>query len=417
MTGNAGNEPTALLPPTPLSRNRDFTLLWSGGVLSDIGSFSSRLAVPLLVLAITGSPTQAGAVGTMSLAVTALGRLPGGAVADRWNRRRVMLTSNAISVLLAATLAVSVLLGAATFGLVVAVVALLAVCEVMFSPAEMAAISRLVPTDQLSAAFARNEARSYAASLGGPALGGLLFGVGRAVPFFADTVSYMTSFVAISAIRTPVQSERGTPSTQSVLTDIRQGLSYVAHSAFLRAVLTIAAPLNLGLTGAVFTVTLALRQNGTPAGTIGIAQGVIGVGGLLGALAASRILHQLRFRTLIITICLALVLAVATAAALTGRVVMTVPLAVGVFLAPSVNAALFGRLATDTPDPVQARVISVVFLAATSAAALAPLGSGLLVTHLGATAAMLGATSATAVAATIALTAPGLHQPGPHGPR
>ncbi len=90
MTATTGDEASSR-PARSLSRNRDFTLLWVGGVLSDVGSFSAGLAVPLLVLAITGSPAQAGLVGTVELVVGALGQLPGGALADRWNRRRVML--------------------------------------------------------------------------------------------------------------------------------------------------------------------------------------------------------------------------------------------------------------------------------------------------------------------------------------
>lgn len=67
----------------PLSRNRDFSLLWTGGVLSNPGSASTRLAVPLLVLAVTGSPARAGLAGSVGLIVTAVATLPGGAAADR----------------------------------------------------------------------------------------------------------------------------------------------------------------------------------------------------------------------------------------------------------------------------------------------------------------------------------------------
>jgi len=125
---------------------------------------------------------------------------------------------------------------------------------------------------------------------------------------------------------------------------------------------------------------------------------------------AGLIQRRLGFRTLMVTVTLALVASVASATALTGRVAMAVPLAVGIFLAPSANVALFGRLAATTPDEIQARVISVVILAATGAAAVAPLGAGLLVDHVTATAAMLGCTAAVALSALAAMTARGLRE-------
>lgn len=399
--------------PAPLARNRDFRLLWSAGVLSDVGTYSSTLALPLLVLALTGSPARAGVVGTVKLVVEAAGHLPSGALADRWNRRKIMLTSDAARFVLAATLAASIVAGRATFGLVLAVVSLTAILSVMFSPAETAAIARLVRTDELPAAFARNEARSYAASLGGPPLGGLLFGLGRVVPFITDAVSYLLSLVAIAAIRAPVQVARVSTPTQSVIADIRDGLVHVARSPFLRAVLLIAAPLNLAITGALFTVTLALSRSGTPASLIGVAQGLIGVGGLVGALMAGRVLARIAFRPLVRTVTITFAAMLAAATVLTGRVIMTIPIAVGALLAPSVNAALFGRLAATTPDEIQARVISVVILAATAAAALAPLGVGLLIDHISARVAMCACTASAAVAVAVALTARGLTDPFP----
>jgi MFS family permease len=74
-----------------LWRDRDFTLLWSSQTLSDIGSSTTLVAVPLPVLSLGGSATAAGGVGTSAAVAQALMRLPGGALADRWNRRRLML--------------------------------------------------------------------------------------------------------------------------------------------------------------------------------------------------------------------------------------------------------------------------------------------------------------------------------------
>ena len=71
----------------------------------------------------------------------------------------------------------------------------------IFNPAATAALPGIVADSQLEEAWAATEGRTYAASLAGPALGGVLFGLGRAVPFLADAVSYAVSFGTVSRIR------------------------------------------------------------------------------------------------------------------------------------------------------------------------------------------------------------------------
>lgn len=77
-----------------LWRNRDFLLLWARQIVSSFGTQVSQLAFPLLMLAITGSPAQAGLLGALrALPFTILG-LPAGALVDRWDRRRTMVLSD-----------------------------------------------------------------------------------------------------------------------------------------------------------------------------------------------------------------------------------------------------------------------------------------------------------------------------------
>ena len=75
----------------PLWRNRDYILLWGGQMISSIGTRISMLAFPLLVLALTQSPAQAGLIGAMRGLPYALLILPAGALVDHWNRKRVMI--------------------------------------------------------------------------------------------------------------------------------------------------------------------------------------------------------------------------------------------------------------------------------------------------------------------------------------
>ncbi len=81
--------------PRPLWFNRDYMLLWSGQTVSSIGTQVSGVAFPFLVLALTGSPAQAGFMGAVRAAPYLLFSLPAGALIDRWDRKRVMILCDA----------------------------------------------------------------------------------------------------------------------------------------------------------------------------------------------------------------------------------------------------------------------------------------------------------------------------------
>lgn len=124
-----------------LRRNRDFTLLWLGQASSGLGSSASSLAYPLLVLATTGSAVAAGAVGALTGAVRTAFRIPGGALADRWNRRALMMACDAGRILLLATLVVVVMTDRANLALIIVIAVASTLLDVAFEPASLAAVS------------------------------------------------------------------------------------------------------------------------------------------------------------------------------------------------------------------------------------------------------------------------------------
>lgn len=133
----------------PLRRNRDFQLIWGGQAVSLLGSQTSKIAYPLLVLALTGSIAVAGLLAHITFAqILVAGFLEGAA-------------------------------------------------SVFFSLAQRAALPMLVHPSQRAMAIGQNEARQNAAQLAGPALGGALFGLSRAAPFAADALSYLASLVTL----------------------------------------------------------------------------------------------------------------------------------------------------------------------------------------------------------------------------
>ncbi|MBY8883649.1 MFS transporter [Streptomyces sp. PTM05] len=393
--------------PPSLWRNRAFNLLWTGQCLSDAGSAMATLALPLLVLQLTRSPAQAGLVGTASLVVTTACRLPAGVLVDRFDRRRLMIACDAFRLVAYVLLGLAVVAGAADLAVILVVVAGGSAATAVFSTAEYAAVRSLVRPEQIVGAVARNEARSYGTSLAGPPLGGLLFGLGRALPFFGDAVTFLMSLVAVVCIRRPLQEPRPdqAPAGSAAWW---QGLRFVLGNPFLRALLVIAAPLNMAFTGMIFAMTLSLRRSGLPPALVGVVSMILGVGGFLGAFAAPALQRLLRLPTLIMVLCWSTAALMAVSVLVSTSMVTAVPLAAAVFLGPAANAALFGYQAAVTPDHLQGRVVSVILLAATSAAALAPALAGVLLAHLSGRTAMLAFPVLVAVSAVTATFSTGI---------
>lgn len=396
---------TSLTPS--LWRNRAFNLLWTGECLSDTGSAMASLALPLLVLQLTGSPAQAGFVGTAGLVVTTACRLPAGALVDRFDRRRLMIVCDVFRLLVFAGLACAVLAGAADLGVILAVVAVSSAATAVFSTAEFAAVPSLVRPDQIVGAVARNEARSYGTSLAGPPLGGLLFGLSRALPFVGNAVTFLLSLAAVLCIRQPMQQPRPTP-TAAAGSARWQGLRFVLGNPFLRALLVIAAPLNMAFTGMIFAMTISLRRSGMSPVLVGVVSMIFGVGGFLGAFAAPALQRSLRLPTLIRALCWSTAVLMAVSVVLATGITAAVPLAAAVFLGPTANAALFGYQAAVTPDHLQGRVVSLLLVAATSAAALAPALAGVLLAHFSSRTAMLAFPLLVAAAAVVSTFSSGI---------
>jgi MFS family permease len=233
------------LSPVPLRRNRDFTLLWSGQVVSTLGSEISGLAFPLLVLSLTGSPAQAGIVGFARGLPYLLLYLPAGALVDRWNRKRVMLVADAGRAASIGSVAVWLALGRPPLAWLAVVAFVEGALFVFFQLAESAALPQIVAREQLPQAIAQNQARMQGAHVAGAPLGGALFGVSRLLPFVADAVSYAVSFVSLLFVRPAFQESRE-PTQTRLRTEIAEGVRWLWSQPFLRTTTLIVAGTSSG---------------------------------------------------------------------------------------------------------------------------------------------------------------------------
>jgi predicted MFS family arabinose efflux permease len=271
--------------PVPLRRNRDFALLWSGQVVSTVGSEVSGLAFPLLVLALTGSPRDAGVVGFARGLPFLLLYLPAGVLVDRWNRKRVMLAADAVRAVAIGSVALWLALGRPPLAWLAAVSFVEGACFVFFQLSESAALPQVVPREQLPQAIAQNQARMQGASLAGSPLGGALFGLSRLLPFAADAVSYAVSFVSLLFVRPAFQGERDR-TARNLPREVGEGLAWLWRERFLRAVTALVAGTNFVHQALSLVLIVRLRELGASPALIGGVFALLGAGSIAGALVA-----------------------------------------------------------------------------------------------------------------------------------
>jgi MFS family permease len=405
----AAPAPGSAPAPVPLRRNPGFRLLWIGQVLSDTGTSAALIAYPLLILALTHSAVIAGVVGTVRLVVELLLGLPGGALADRFDRRLTLIACDTVRAFVLALLAGLVLAHLVSWPIVLVVAAIDGAGAVLFDPAVSAAMPVVVADEQLETAWAATEGRSYAASLAGPAIGGALFSLGSALPFIGDAVSYAISVGTVSRIRGRFRPQRTGEGT-SLWREAVDGIRLVWKHPLLRAVVVQAPLVNFAFSGVIFTITLALRRYGTAPAIIGLAQAGISAGGLLGALIAPRLQQRLPLSKLVVVLTVSATMLFVAAAATLPSTLVALPIAVTFVLAPAANAGLFAAMTRAAPPHMRGRVNSTVILAATALAALSPLTAGLLVERTSGRWALLAFAAVMAVAAVLIAALPGLRQ-------
>jgi predicted MFS family arabinose efflux permease len=378
------------MPSARLVRNGDYLRLMIGQSVNSLGSAMSSFVFTLLAMAITGSPVQAGLVGTASALGGTVTSLPAGALVDRVSRRKVLITCGAAGTILFGSVAVAGWLDRLTVVHLVVVSFAAGVVYAFFTPAQNAALRQIVAPAQLGTAMAANEGREHVAGLLGAPIGGLLYSIGRIVPVAFDAVSYLVMTILLATIRRPLPApepdgERHEPMGRA----IRTGLTWLLRRPAIRAIAVVATLLNFAVSGTLLVLVLNLQQHGVHASAIGLLETGTGIGGVLGSIAAPRLLR--RFRTGAIAVGASWAIAAAfSLTAFTTQVPVLVSLLAGAFLlVPAVNAGLFGYLVMITPDAMQGRVQSAVLFMATATVPLAPALGGVLLGRAGARAALL----------------------------
>jgi MFS family permease len=334
------------------------------------------------VLALTGSPAQAGLVGFAGTIPFVLFGLPAGALVDRVDRRRLMLISDAARATAMATIPVAYALDALTVWHIAAVAFVEGSFFILFDFAETSSIPQIVERGQLPTAISLHQARVQGADLAGQPLGGILFALHRMAPFVVDAVSYVVSFFALLLIRRPLQEERERPAT-SILADIGEGIAWLWREPFLRTCVFLVAGSNL-VGNALFLVLIVRAQElGASAAVIGLMLGFYGAGSLIGSVVAPTVVRRVDSRHIVVG-SLWLWAAGTLVLAAIGE-----PLALGVVVAVSGfpliwwNVVLASYRYALVPDRLLGRVQSAGRLVAWSTISVGALVGGLLAEALG----------------------------------
>ena len=271
-------------------RHRNYRIFMGGQLISLIGTWMQTVAESWLVYRLTGSALLLGLAGFANRIPIFLLAPIGGAVADRYNRHRIVIATQVASMVLAALLAFLTLTHLVRIWHLMAIAALLGVVNAFDIPARQSFVVELVDREDLQNAIALNSSMFNGARVVGPAIAGVLVAaVGEGWCFLANAVSYIAVIAGLLLMRVPRASAVARPA--SVVAHVMEGFRFVSRSRPILALLLLLGLVSL--MGMPYTVLMPIIADQTfhaGARGLGILMGASGVGALLGALSlASRV--------------------------------------------------------------------------------------------------------------------------------
>jgi len=292
--------PVATEPP-PVKRrggllwHRDFRLLWAGETISKVGGTVTAVAISLVAVDVLGAGGfEMGLLRAMSWVPWLLIGLPAGAWTDRMRRRPVMVTVDLVSMLLFLSVPIAAWLGALTMTQLLVVTLLAGVGQVFFSAAYQAYLPTIVDKDDLAEGNAKLAGSEQVAMVAGPGLGGLVVqALGAATGLLTQAIGFLVSAICLRSIRAEEPPVERKAVKTTLRKDIGEGLRYVVRDPYLRVLALCSAVDNLTLSGAqALLVIFLFREVGEGPGTVGLLIGADALGGVLGALIATRIVKR-----------------------------------------------------------------------------------------------------------------------------
>ena len=272
-----------------LRRHRNYRLFFAGQVVSLAGTWMQNVALVWLVLELSGSPLAVGALVFCRFLPFTLLVLVAGAAADRFDTRRLVISTQASQMAVSVLLAAVTLTGTASLPLVFVLAAVGGVTLVFDAPGRQALTFQLVGRSELPNAVALNSGLFNASRVVGPAVAGVVIAaVGTGLCFAVNAVSFLAVLAALALMREDelVPVERAEDAT-GVLVGAREALRFVTGDPDLRGVLGVVAAVSLAGFNFHVLVPLLAAELELDSRSFGLLSAAFGAGALIGALAVA----------------------------------------------------------------------------------------------------------------------------------
>jgi len=269
-------------------RHRNYRILFPANTISNIGSWAQRVAQDWLVLELTHSGTYLGIVTAIQFTPVLFFSMHGGALADRFNKRKLLMGTNALGAFSALMLGALVMSNHIVLWHVFVLAAVLGISTALDAPVRQAFAAEIVGHDDLPNAVSLNSANFNAGRLVGPALSGLLiaaFGTGPS--FIVNGISYLFAIGALMAMNEKEFFHQDHPKS---MTNVREGMRYALARPDIYVVMLIVFFMGtFGLNFQIFNALMATKEFGKGPASYGLLGTFIAIGSFSGAIASARL--------------------------------------------------------------------------------------------------------------------------------
>lgn len=358
--------------PTPFHalqtfKNRDFAILWAGAFLSNVGFWIQTVGQGWQVLQLTNSALLLGLVTFAATLPNIVLSLFGGVIADRLNRRYLLIVTQTAYMLIAGLLGLLTMLHIIAVWQIITLALLNGVFSAFGFPAWQTFIGDLVPPEELRQGIALNATQFNLSRVIGPAIGGLLIGlVGIAGSYYLNAISFIMIIIPLVFIRPRMYQHTTVQVQQSVLKSVRDGINYIRGQRNLQIMLFLQFMVAFFvLPYATLLPVFAGNIFHIGATGLGMLNAAAGIGAFIGSILMvmlSERMNRERSRRILIAVCI-----LGGSACVIFSRVSSVNLAMLLLLAMGASSVMSSvitnaAIQTQTPQEIRGRVLSVWIL-------------------------------------------------------